>query len=214
MYFSSTAARLVETAGLWGAWCVAHSLVTEYRVINKTGLQGTCFARYYRFLYVCMAGVTLAVVYLLTPTRGEVSLWAWKGPLKILQLAFWVVAFAMGYFSFRFQDIWIFLGVRSLLPGWSRDQSGNKLITHGIYGVMRHPQFAAGLLFLWTRDVTDIGLVINLELSTYLLVAARLEEKKLVATFGEQYREYRRKTPAFVPRRLPSVRSLFFPPDR
>lgn len=202
------------TAGLWIGWCVAHSLLTEEWVINRTGLQGSWIARYYHLIYVCSAVVTFALIYVLTPTQGEVPLWAWRGPWRVLQLAFWGVALTMGYLSFRFQDIWTFLGVRSLIPGSSDEQPADELITHGIYGVMRHPQFAAGLLFLWTRDVTDTGLVINLVLSCYFIVGAKLEEKMLEAKFGDRYREYRRRTPAVIPRRFPTLRSLFLRPDR
>jgi protein-S-isoprenylcysteine O-methyltransferase Ste14 len=36
--------------------------------------------------------------------------------------------------------------------------------------------------------------------SAYILIAIQLEERDLVRYFGEAYREYRKRTPRFIPR--------------
>jgi protein-S-isoprenylcysteine O-methyltransferase Ste14 len=214
MFFSDTETRLLVTAALWGSWCTVHSLVTEDRVINTHPLDDTLSARYYRFLYVCFAAVSFSAVLPIIPRAGEIVLWSWEGPWKALQLALWGVAIAMGYLSLRFQDVWAFLGLRPLAARCSREKREDKLITYGTYGVIRNPQFAAGLLFLWTRDISDTALITNLVLTAYLILGAKLEERKLVVKFGDQYLRYKSAVPAFIPKKLPRMRDLLYPADQ
>lgn len=206
--------RLLVTAALWVSWCAVHSLLTEEGVIGIDRVQETPFARYYRFLYVCFAVASLSAVFLIVTREGETGLWCWEGPWRAFQLISWVVAIAMGYLSFRFQDVWGFLGFRALFAVSPHEKGKDELITYGIYGMVRHPQFAAGVLFLWTRDLTDTGLVTNLVLTAYLILGSKLEERKLVAKFGDRYRRYRQQVPAFIPGRLPRLRYLLYPPDQ
>lgn len=63
-------------------------------------------------------------------------------------------------------------------------------------------------MLLWARDLTDTGLAVNLVLSAYLLVAARIEEHRLLAEFGEQYAQYMAEVPRFIPNRLPRLSIL------
>jgi protein-S-isoprenylcysteine O-methyltransferase Ste14 len=82
-------------------------------------------------------------------------------------------------------------------------RAGHRLITHGPYRWVRHPLYSAGLLLcvsltlltaLWTLGV---GMLIPLAV---LLWRTPLEEARLVATFGEEYRAYMRRTGRFFPR--------------
>jgi protein-S-isoprenylcysteine O-methyltransferase Ste14 len=73
------------------------------------------------------------------------------------------------------------------------------LDTTGILGVVRHPWFAGGLLIIWARPIDMAILVTNVVLSTYLVLGAVLEERKLVAEFGDEYREYQEKVSMFLP---------------
>jgi protein-S-isoprenylcysteine O-methyltransferase Ste14 len=42
-------------------------------------------------------------------------------------------------------------------------------------------------------------LVTNAVLSAYLIIGTLLEEKRLVAEFGEEYRDYQEQVPMFLP---------------
>jgi hypothetical protein len=50
--------------------------------------------------------------------------------------------------------------------------------------------------------------------TAYLILGAKLEERKLIVKFGDRYRRYRQQVPAFIPRRLPRLRYLLYPPDQ
>jgi protein-S-isoprenylcysteine O-methyltransferase Ste14 len=74
----------------------------------------------------------------------------------------------------------------------------------GIYAWIRHPQYLSlavtglGLAILWPRFLTLVLWTVMIAL--YVLLA-RDEERRMLATFGEQYRAYLTRTGMFLPRR-------------
>jgi protein-S-isoprenylcysteine O-methyltransferase Ste14 len=97
-------------------------------------------------------------------------------------------------------DPWRLLGVKRPAEPVEEEKQTDELITTGIYGYIRHPQFLAGLMALWARDLTDRGLVTTIVLSSYLIVGAHIEESRLVSKMGDKYRRYRSEVPGFIPR--------------
>lgn len=81
---------------------------------------------------------------------------------------------------------------------------GNRLVTSGAFRYVRHPLYAAFL------SVFNFGLAIWLNSYVYLAWALLLhpvwqflvrdEERMMVATFGDAYREYQKRTGRFFPR--------------
>ncbi|MBI4965707.1 MAG: isoprenylcysteine carboxylmethyltransferase family protein [Desulfomonile tiedjei] len=196
----SQAGRLATTAALWIVWCVVHSLLNSEGPIGKTRVVSHYLGPYYRLIYSVVAVATLALVWWLIPREGETSIWHWHGPFRWAQLSLWVVAAVMFYLSFRWINIWRFLGLSALGIGSRPRASETELVTWGIYGVVRHPQFLAGLILLWSRNLNDTALVTNIALSLYLIIGARIEEKRLLAKLGDEYRKYRSEVPGFIPR--------------
>ena len=81
-------------------------------------------------------------------------------------------------------------------------QDHHELCTRGAYRLVRHPIYT-GLLALAAGGALAAGLGSTLVLVAALiaLVAWRVpvEERMMVATFGDRYRDYRRRVPALVP---------------
>ena len=82
--------------------------------------------------------------------------------------------------------------------------SGQPLVTDGVYRLLRHPSeaglLAAGLgacLFFASLPALAVWAVGLLPL---VLVRLHLEERVLLAGFGEPYRQYARRTGALVPK--------------
>jgi protein-S-isoprenylcysteine O-methyltransferase Ste14 len=80
--------------------------------------------------------------------------------------------------------------------------AGHRLITTGPYAFVRHPMYLAvvlaglgGLLLYrtWAMAFFSLNML-------GLVVRARREERTLEAEFGEEWSEYARRVPAFVPR--------------
>ncbi len=196
----SQSGRLLTTAFIWIVWCVTHSLLNSEGPIGRTCLVSHYLRTYYRLLYSIVAVATLVLVCWLIPRQGEAHIWSWQGPLRFVQVFFWAVAISMFYFSFKWINIWRFLGLSALGIGSGKDASQTGLITWGIYGVLRHPQFLAGLIILWSRDLTDTALVTNAVLSLYLIIGAKIEEKRLLIRLGDEYRNYMSEVSGFIPR--------------
>ena len=82
-------------------------------------------------------------------------------------------------------------------------QRQGRLATQGPYAKMRHPQYVGfvlimlGFLFQWLTLVTLLMFPILVFMYARL---ARTEERESEARFGEQYRQYAARTPAFIPR--------------
>lgn len=68
------------------------------------------------------------------------------------------------------------------------------------YAWVRHPLYVAWALAFWATPVMTVGhLIFAGMLTVYMGLAALVEERDLIAHFGEAYRDYRRRVPMFVP---------------
>lgn len=81
-------------------------------------------------------------------------------------------------------------------------QRERRLATTGAYAYLRHPQYVGfilimlGFLFQWPTLVT----LVMFPILVYMYVRlARREEQEAQAEFGEEYRQYAARTPAFLP---------------
>jgi protein-S-isoprenylcysteine O-methyltransferase Ste14 len=168
-------------------------------VIKRTGILRSPVAGYYRVFYNLFAVVSLAAVCSLIPREHEVTLVKWSRPFVAIPVLVWATALSMWYLSFRLLSFRSFLGLDAFRkqPVSGEDHD---LVTHGIFGVVRHPQFLGGLMMLWFRDLKDTDLVTNVVLSAYLIVGSKIEEHRLLKKYGDRYRDYMTRVPAFIPR--------------
>jgi protein-S-isoprenylcysteine O-methyltransferase Ste14 len=89
------------------------------------------------------------------------------------------------------------------LPGGTQKATGLK--TTGLNSQVRHPLYFGNLLVIWgwfLISPNDVVLVAAAVTTVYLFIGARLEERKLVAEFGEAYIVYKRKVPMLIPFRF------------
>jgi protein-S-isoprenylcysteine O-methyltransferase Ste14 len=95
------------------------------------------------------------------------------------------------------------IGMLLIVLGWRRIYSARgQLVTTGIYGHIRHPQYLGFLLLTLGMNVQWVTIPTLLLWPILLILYYRLakeEEKKMEERFGEQYRKYERTVPMFVP---------------
>jgi len=120
-------------------------------------------------------------------------------PFAFVLLCLWMV---VRHNPFRF------CGIRQILSdpegidemGRLRRAAPTRLLTTGMYGVVRHPIYLYLLASVVVRPVLSLDLAVwFVSLVVLLIVALPHEEKKLIAVFGDSYRDYQRRTPAFIP---------------
>jgi protein-S-isoprenylcysteine O-methyltransferase Ste14 len=102
-------------------------------------------------------------------------------------------------------NILIFGGFILLASAWKvlyEAQRKHSLATTGLYARIRHPQYVGfvlillGFLFQWPTLLT-LGMFPIL-LYMYYRLAIR-EEKDMITQFGDEYRQYKARTPGFFP---------------
>ena len=80
--------------------------------------------------------------------------------------------------------------------------AGQRLVTGGPYAIVRHPMYAGltlaalGSLLIYATWTTLLFAIF----APLVFVRARREEQALRAEFGQQWEEYCRRVPAFLPR--------------
>ncbi|MFX0067155.1 MAG: methyltransferase family protein [Candidatus Hermodarchaeota archaeon] len=101
-------------------------------------------------------------------------------------------------------NIIILIGIFLIIFGWRRIfKSKGELVTTGIYGYVRHPQYLGILLLTIGMNIqwpTIFTLLIWPLLVILYYRLAKKEEKEMEKRIGEQYREYKKKVPMLIPR--------------
>ncbi|MEI7492578.1 MAG: isoprenylcysteine carboxylmethyltransferase family protein [Bacteroidota bacterium] len=98
--------------------------------------------------------------------------------------------------------IYYFSTLRLMLPGIKE----NRLVTGGAYRICRNPLYSALILFLFPGLALASNSWIILTASVVAYVVFRIviheEEEQLERIFGDEYREYMKRTPRFFPKIL------------
>jgi protein-S-isoprenylcysteine O-methyltransferase Ste14 len=180
-------------------WGVFHSWLASFsakRLARK--VFGTKIDRYYRLLFVATAVITLLPVLAMVVLLPSRMLWTIPTPWIFLTLVLQFLALVALVATTLQTDVMAFAGVRQVLqPGREHE---NVLVTTGLYRTVRHPLYLFSIILFWLSPyMTDLTFAFFLAGTLYFLIGTIPEERKLVQTFGEQYRQYRREVPWLIP---------------
>ncbi|THU40100.1 isoprenylcysteine carboxylmethyltransferase family protein [Niastella caeni] len=189
---------------LWVLFGVLHSMLAAgwckrfmQRVLGRK-------YKYYHIIYSLFAAITLMGILVFQFTMPSRLLFTLPGWAKVL---FWLPALiglaimliVIRKYFFSLSGICVFYK-QQLLPVLKQD---------GLHRYVRHPLYFGTLLFLWSLFLLFPYLSNGLAcivITLYTLLGARLEEKKLIALFGEKYVAYKQRIPMIFPR-------FILPPD-
>jgi len=169
-------------------------------------------AYFYRLIFNIVSAVTLIPLALFEYSLLTDPVFRWQGVLlwvRLLMLGLAFLLFALGAAAY---DLPAFLGVRQLRGGHEDSKTlGKGLRKDGILGVVRHPWYSGSILLIWAWDLCPAMIVSGVVLTAYVVIGAWLEERKLVAAFGDEYRRYQEEVSMLVPLRW--LRGKFFFPQ-
>ena len=191
-------ALLVNTL-LLGLFAIQHSVMARpafkrwwTRIVPKSVERTT---------YVLLASAALLLLYWQWRPIPD-AVWSVSHPagIVILQAVFWtgwalvlVSTFLISHFElFGLRQVWARLRVQELPSPVFR--------TPSLYKRVRHPIYLGFLLAFWAAPTMSVGhLLFAIATTGYILIGIFLEERDLMALFGEQYRRYREEVPMLIP---------------
>lgn len=182
----------------WIFYGILHSVLADRKVKQYIMRRTGPLSRYYRSFYNILALSLFALLILWLFSMETRNVWTPVFPQFIAGMMMFIpgiigiVLILKKYFvtSQGFKDLFY---------------EGGKpvLVTDGLHRFVRHPLYFSTFLFLWglflLLPLWSL-LVTNTVVTIYTLIGIRLEEKKLVAIFGEQYINYRKSVPMIWPR--------------
>ena len=187
-------------------WAVVHSLTASVRfksavrgAIGDRAYQGT-----YRLGYNIVSALSLLPVFYLLATRlPDQILWAVPWPWRLANYAI-QLAGVVGLLVALWQtDVWSFAGLRQFvrfLRGDTQPEPPGPFVSGGAYGLVRHPLYFFSLLVLWANpSVTLSSFALYVWVTLYFVAGSIHEERRLLASFGDDYRRYLQTVPGLLP---------------
>jgi methanethiol S-methyltransferase len=119
----------------------------------------------------------------------------------------WATLLGYGTFAMVLEmmlgSVLVMAGLFLIVKGWAEVYfRRDRLITEGVYGVVRHPQYAGIFLVIFGQLVhwpTIPTLLLAPLIAWFYLRLAKREERDLIQRFDIQYEQYREVVPRFVP---------------
>jgi methanethiol S-methyltransferase len=154
-----------------------------------------------RSTYVLASSLALIALFVFWRPLGGV-VWSVENPIAsavlygLCAFGFLLVlvsTFLINHFDlFGLRQVWLYLTATEYRP------VGFK--TPGPYRLVRHPLYVGWLFAFWsTPTMTATHLLFAVVTTAYILFAIQLEERDLVASLGDAYRQYRQRVPMLIP---------------
>lgn len=188
---------------LWIAWCAVHSLLINRSVLQFIQEKFPRLTPFYRLLFNGWSLVTFIPLVIATRmTEGQVVV-AWSGFWVIPRVVLLLLVVLLFIGGAKQYDLGYFLGLKQLHSGEARTllSDDDQFSETGILGLTRHPWYFGSLLLLWTM-LSEFPLPVFWAvsiMSIYLVLGTILEERKLVAEYGDSYRAYRQRVSMLFP---------------
>ena len=184
---------------LWGSFGAGHSLLAATAVRKFMARRLGAFERLaYNGIAVChFALISLAGVWLL----GRVP--AFDLPVGVgLILRFTQALGLLGVvIALREYDVGRFAGLTQIRERSREipDFPDEPFVVTGLHRYVRHPLYAASILFFIGGATSLLGLTTAIFAAVYFAIGMNFEDRKLSRLYGETYRTYRARTPAIIP---------------
>ena len=167
-----------------------------------TRLPSSIYLAFMVALFTEMYGFPLTM-YILTWLFGSTFPGCLWYPLAVLTGEDLFTSIFLG-FILPVSNMIILIGILLIIFGWRKIyRAKGQLVTTGIYGHVRHPQYLGFILFTLGMNILWIAISTLLLWPILAILYYRLakrEDKELEERFGEEYRKYERMVPRLIPR--------------
>jgi protein-S-isoprenylcysteine O-methyltransferase Ste14 len=191
-------ALLIDLA-LLGLFAIQHSVMARTPV--KLTLSRVIPRPMERSTYVLISSLLLALI-----------CWKWQAlPLTLWNLSQPALrALADGLFALGWSVVLLstflinhfeLFGLRQVFDHWRGVPAPPPLFkTPALYKLVRHPIYLGFVMAFWSTPRMTVGHLLFAAATTgYILVGIFFEERDLIASFGDNYRRYRRTVPMILP---------------
>jgi methanethiol S-methyltransferase len=154
-----------------------------------------------RSTYVLLASLALLLLFWQWRPMPEI-VWQIANPrlamaVTGLSLFGWVLVFASTFMINHFELFGLHQVVNNLV---GRRMPEMRFKTPVLYKVVRHPIYLGFIIAAWAAPTMTIGhLLFAAVITAYIFVGIALEERDLIAEFGDEYRRYRQRVAMLVP---------------
>ena len=180
----------VVLVGGWVVYFALHSFLATDRVKSKFRPQ------LFRVFYVLLSTGGLLALMFYSSSIHSLKFFVSEGPARYVSLILTIFGVMIIQTSFRQFSFKGFVGL---------GEEKKVLQTNGILGYIRHP-IQAGIILIvfgFFFFIPNLPTLVScLCVLIYIPIGLYLEEKKLVALYGDQYIDYRKKVPAIIPNKL------------
>ncbi len=191
--------RLLILSLFFILYAVLHSLLASLPVKAwARRVFGPAADRWYRLVYNVVAVLTLAPLFPLLALWPDQILYSVPAPWRWLMVGGQILALMGFLVSFWQFDPFYFVGLAQLIV--QQPLASGALKVEGLHRWMRHPLYSFSMLLLWLTPVMSVNvLTLYLLFTLYFYIGSIHEENRLVAEFGQAYRDYQRCAPRFIP---------------
>lgn len=150
-------------------------------------------------LYSTFSGLFLLILMLFWQKSTSVHI-ELTGTIYWIMRSLFLFAIISLYFTVRTLKFDL-LGIRDIITYMKGKTSRGSIFTvRGAYQRVRHPLYFLCLLLIWSQvSVTTDRLLFNGLFTVWIIIGTILEERDLVASFGDDYRYYQQTVPMLIP---------------
>ncbi len=192
----------------WTAFAGFHSLTVSegYEDLARRWMGNRAYDGYHRLLFTAYSLFAFLLLVLYLRSLPDQPLYRLEGAGRLLLHA--VQLSGAAFLFWTPWDLKEFVGIRQ----WERSRKGTprepgrngRLFTGKAYGIVRHPlYFGISVILVFHPVQSRATLVSTAMMILYFYVGTFFEERRMVRTFGQEYRDYQRRVPRFLPVRWP-----------